>query len=500
MIETKDIFFKEKLDKFKEAYEQACKEKKLLRAVFQGNKNYLEKFTDKLASPNDNDLNNEDKKKKEEQREKEQSEIINRRLKALCANWLKMQNVVCLIGSGASIDVGCLLGSMRNITAQYLENIEDEKLKTIFEKFFPSDPKTEEAKNFEICLSRLVSFSNMLESDLDLIIKDKDEKSNEIYTKENINKLIQIIQSVIFYCCNLKLPKDNENNTYNTHKQFIRKLIGRTDPKLKRVKLVTTNYDTLLEQAMDDLGVLYMDGFVGTVNRKFDTSCYGLDYYYPGEQASGNVARYDKFLHLYKVHGSINWWGAEKEEITWKSKDNLPVFCRPYSKQKPINPLLFEMIDEVYKNLSKDSNKWLGIQPTSIKYSETLNMPYSHLFRYFANALKEPQTVCFVIGYSFGDTHINNLIYDAMANPSFNLVIISPSLSKEIQNILEKEQLERVFWFGGEFGKFETFVKDLMPDLDEIKTEIQIQKMLRDLKNIDNGKPTTPQEKEEMPV
>ena len=392
-----------------------------------------------------------------------------------------MQNVVCLIGSGASIDVGCLLGSMRNITAQYLENIEDEKLenreleelkknlKDIFYKFFPK-----EENNFEKCLSRLVSFSNMIEACPDLL--------NEIYTKENINKLIQIIQSVIFYCCNLKLPKDNENNTYNTHKQFIRKLIGRTDPKLKRVKLVTTNYDTLLEQAMDDLGVLYMDGFVGTVNRKFDTSCYGLDYYYPGEQASGNVARYDKFLHLYKVHGSINWWG-EKQKITWKSKDNLPVFCKTCSEDK--NKRLFDMIDEVYKNLSKDSNKWLGIQPTIIKYYETLNMPYSHLFRYFANALKEPQTVCFVIGYSFGDTHINNLIYDAMANPSFNLVIISPNLSKEIQNILEKEQLERVFWFGGKFGKFETFVKDLMPDLDEIKTEIQIQKMLRDLKNID---------------
>jgi hypothetical protein len=450
------------------------------RAVFQGSTNYLEKKCGiKKPEKNTADLNDE---------EKEQSEIINRRLKALCANWLKMQNVVCLIASGASVNIGCLLGKMRNITAQYLENIKDETSETIFEKFFPANPKTEEEKNFEICLSRLVSFSNMIDTHSDLIIKDKDEKSNEIYTKENINKLIQIIQSVVFYCCNLKLPNDNENNTYKTHKQFIRKLIGRTDPKLKRVKLVTTNYDTLLEQAMDDLGVLYMDGFVGTVNRKLDTSCYGLDYYYPGEQASGNVARYDKFLHLYKVHGSINWWG-EKEQITWKSKDNLPVFCRPYSKQKPINPLLFEMINLVHKDLfpSTNSNKWLGIQPTSIKYSETLNMPYSHLFRYFANALKEPQTVCFVIGYSFGDTHINNLIYDAMANPSFNLVIISPSLSEKIKNILKTEELERVFWFGGKFGEFETFVKDLMPDLDEIKTEIQIQKMLKDLKEVDKS-------------
>ena len=436
------------------------------KAVFQGAKNYLQGFIKSSQSDEDNDA-------------AENQDLVQLRLKSLCANWLKMQNVVCLIGSGASYGIGCLLKDMKQIVKQYL-NHKKKNLVSLFNQFFPDSES-----NFEKSLSKLVSVSMVLE-DENLVIQG--------ISKNDLDELIKIIQGVVFYCCNLKLPELETNDLkYDTHRHFVRKLIGRADPKLNRVKLVTTNYDTLLEQAMDSLGVLYMDSFIGTVNRKFDTSCFGLDYYYPGEQSAGAVARYDKFLHLYKIHGSINWWSTHdkttntnSEILTWRNVTESAVgFFQPLSESSPLSTHQIGSIDAAIKLME---NQWMGIQPTSVKYSETMNMPYSHLFRYFANALKEPQTVCFVIGYSFGDTHINKLIYDALANPSFNLVIVAPSLSEGIQKILETEQLERVYWFAGNYGKFENFVKDIMPDLAEVEMELKIRKMLNEFNKLPNLK------------
>lgn len=427
--------------------------KNVPRAVFRGNDNYL------LKSNHG------------------EEDAIPLRLKALCANWLKMQNVICLIGSGASAQIGCLLGEIKTRVKSYLKQKSQTDLINTFDKFFP-DSET----NFELCLSRLVSLSKMIETHPDLV--------NNQYSKENIDELIKTVQGVVFYCCNLKLPTldfSQSEPQYDVHRHFIRKLVGRADSKLSRVKLVTTNYDTLLEQAMDSLGVLHMDSFIGTVNRKFDTSCFGLDYYYPGEQSAGAVTRYDKFLHLYKVHGSINWWGSsgdKDKELTWRNIDESTV---QYFKKVDPTKLTEEEIQAIQNAINLMKDQWLGIQPTSVKYSETMNMPYSHLFRYFANALREPQTVCFVIGYGFGDEHINKLIYDALANPSFSLVIVSPSSSNgEIERILKNEQLDRVYWFAGEYGYFANFVKDVMPDLAEVETELRVQKMVKMLKDTPN--------------
>lgn len=384
------------------------------------------------------------------------------RIKSLCSNWLKMQNVVCLIGAGASFDVGCSLSDMTKIVELSLD---DENLRNFFTKRFNN-----ERGNFEDNLSRLVALSNVLRSEEITQLEDD-------ITHDKIDELLKVIQATILYCCNLKLPDSFSND--DTHRNFIRKLIGRSDRQLSRVKLITTNYDTLLEQAMDSLGVLYMDSFVGTVNRKFDTSCYGLDYYYPGEQSTGSVARYDKFLHLYKIHGSINWWSeSDSDRLVWKNIDDS--ILGYYEKKGTLKNT--EQINKA-KNLL--DNKWLGIQPTNMKYSETMNMPYSHLFRYFANAVRESQTVCFVIGYSFGDKHINNVIYDALASPSFNLVIVAPSLSEEACKILQSEELDRVYWFGGKLGEFKNFVKDVMPDLAEIETETKINELMKKLKTIE---------------
>ena len=117
------------------------------------------------------------------------------------------------------------------------------------------------------------------------------------------------IEKAIFAECALEIDKREVTagvTTTSGHIPFLAKLIAR-DTNLGRTHLFTINYDTLFEQAMEELGIQYFDGFSGRANSRFDPAVYGLDIYYPGDVAEGRVRRFDKFLQFYKLHGSIHW-------------------------------------------------------------------------------------------------------------------------------------------------------------------------------------------------
>jgi hypothetical protein len=95
-------------------------------------------------------------------------------------------------------------------------------------------------------------------------------------------------------------------------------------------------------------------------------------------------------------------------------------------------------------------------------------MPYSELFRRFGSAIAQPQSVLFTIGYGFGDEHVNALIRQALAIPSFTLVVIDPAPSSDFVNHLKQLNDERIWLVGGwQLGTFENFVEKLLPDLRE---------------------------------
>jgi hypothetical protein len=252
------------------------------------------------------------------------------------------------------------------------------------------------------------------------------------------------------------------------------------DPQEGRAKIFTTNYDTLLEQAMDRLGILYCDGFTGTVGRRFNPAAYDLDYYYPGDLGEGRVRRYHKFAHLYKLHGSITWrrspepdplnpYGIRYEPTPLPNKDQILAM--------DASEVVTNRLDEVWS-----ANEGLGILPTATKYGETLSMPYAHMFRSFAHALQQPQTVLFVIGYGGTDDHVNQIITDALANPGFTCIIVGPSLSPWAKRICHVDYCGRVYAVAGPWGTFEVFSEHLLPDLETLRTEIAVARTLRDLR------------------
>lgn len=238
-----------------------------------------------------------------------------------------------------------------------------------------------------------------------------------------------------------KLPTgDGCAAAFEAYKVFLRKVLTRP-LNLKRANIFTLNYDTLVEQAADAEGVVLVDGFVGTVRRTLRPECYDHDLYFPAETTEGRVHRLDRVLHLYKLHGSITWVA---EEPSWEN---------PYGVQ-------------ACSQIPDGNDKPVLIYPTPAKGGEVLGMPYSELLRRFASAVVRPQSVLFVLGYGFGDEHVNAIVRQAMAIPSFTLVIVDPSPTSPFVATLKAQKDLRVWCLSGNgLGTFSGFVRYALADL-----------------------------------
>lgn len=273
--------------------------------------------------------------------------------------------------------------------------------------------------------------------------------------RKDIERLIQEITNALSGL--LDLPKQGNEASLYHHNRFIKKILTRP-LNLKRANIFTLNYDTLLEKAADAEGVVLVDGFVGTLNRVFRPESFNLDYYFPAQTTEGQVHRFDRVLHLYKLHGSITWRRCKPE---WEN---------PYGVYIPYN------LDD-----SQDS---VLIYPTPLKYGQALGLPYSELFRRFNNAVVQPQSVLFVIGYGFGDEHVNALIRQALAIPSFTLIVVDPYPESSFVKGLQQSGDERIWIIAGrDLGKFEHFVEKILPDLREEEIEKKVIKTFNDLES-----------------
>lgn len=144
------------------------------------------------------------------------------------------------------------------------------------------------------------------------------------------------------------------------------------------VELFTVNYDLLLEAGLEALGVPYFDGFVGTLAARFRTDLVEA---VPGASDAWLPAF---LVRLWKLHGSVNW--------AWKSGDRAEVIRQgaPVADTEPA-----------------------AIYPSDAKYDESRRVPFVVLQDRFRRALQHPETLTLVSGYSFGDAHLNEMIFEA---------------------------------------------------------------------------------------
>lgn len=143
-------------------------------------------------------------------------------------------------------------------------------------------------------------------------------------------------------------------------------------------ELFTTNYDILMEQALESCRVPHFDGFVGSSRPFFDQRAI--------EEDQIPV----RWCRLWKLHGSINW------RFNKASKS-------------------------VFRSVHDGDGDELLIHPSHRKYDESRRMPYfvmiDRLRSFIRNSQKPVALV--VIGFSFSDEHLNEVIVESLkANPS----------------------------------------------------------------------------------
>ena len=217
---------------------------------------------------------------------------------------------------------------------------------------------------------------------------------------------------------------------------------------LRRANIFTSNYDLAFEYAFDNLGIHYIDGFTGFHKRFFKPETFEYDIFYPGSTTSGKVQRIEKVVRYIKLHGSLSWINSIQRD-----SNNL------YG----IEEKTLDVIDKL------DKKGEIIIYPSAVKKTYTLDLPYSELFRQFATTITQPQSVLITVGYSFYDEHFNDIIYQALSNPTFTLIVVDFAGTKnlEIQRLKDLNDPRIIILEGEFFGDFLTFADTLMPNFNE---------------------------------
>ena len=142
------------------------------------------------------------------------------------------------------------------------------------------------------------------------------------------------------------------------------------------VELFTVNYDLLLEEALEQMHVPYFDGFVGSLQARFQTELVEAD----PKSDPGAMPAF--LVRLWKLHGSVNW--------SWDSRNRI-----------------------VRLGQAAPGSVAAAIYPSDAKYEESRRVPFVVLQDRFRRALHHPETLMMITGYSFGDEHLNEQIFDA---------------------------------------------------------------------------------------
>jgi len=443
----------------------------------------------------------------------DQPKIIDK-VKLMLKNYLELDNVSFLFGSGTSIHLGAV--AIRNFPVEVEEYIKAKDLENsmamgIYAEFL-STIKALQAERLEFGNSNLINDTDFedekkwkffIENDIIrdiqskeiateyekilnyLIAKDfvlQEDKSNE--RTDKISELIGAIKEGLFLVCDLEnrlvsqdviarkkaspFEKVKEQgllletrSKYIFHEKFIKALLQRP-LNLRRANIFTANYDLAFEYAFDKLGVHYIDGFAGFHKRFFKPETFEYDIFYPGSTTSGKVQRIEKVVRYFKLHGSLSWVNSESRDA-----NNL------YG----IEEKQLQLIDKL------DKKGEIIIYPSAVKKSYTLDLPYSELFRQFASTITQSQSVLITIGYSFSDDHFNDIIYQALSNPTFTLIIIdfSGTKSESIRNMKELNDPRIIILEGEFFGDFLTFADTLMPNFNNIDNNEKVANTLNDL-------------------
>ena len=152
------------------------------------------------------------------------------------------------------------------------------------------------------------------------------------------------------------------------------------------VEIFTTNYDLLIERALESAETPHFDGFVGTVEPFFAITSVDA-----AASALGYPPVPRNWVRLWKLHGSLNW-RSHKDTLTGASR--------------------------IVRGLSPTSGSELMIYPSHQKYADSRRLPFLAYQDRLRSLVTSGEGLLIVVGYSFSDQHINEILFQGLRSNS----------------------------------------------------------------------------------
>jgi hypothetical protein len=216
--------------------------------------------------------------------------------------------------------------------------------------------------------------------------------------KENIEDILSFLRSLLLVAKGGEVRGLTEGDLQSLEKDICSEIVKKLDVSLPNfdtpyhdlciwigsidrrtpIELFTTNYDLLLEEALEDEEIPYFDGFVGSKKSFFDLKA-----------VEDNLIPVH-WSRLWKIHGSINWYQT--------TKDGKKGVFRASEVKHDASHMIY---------------------PSHLKYEESRKMPYLALIDQLSRFVRKKSSLLILSGYSFNDGHLNDTIVNALkANPT----------------------------------------------------------------------------------
>jgi hypothetical protein len=296
------------------------------------------------------------------------------------------------MGAGTSMAAG--LPGIIQLTS-IVESSIDKELVQIFKAI---QAEVAGSNNIELILNRIRLIRELL--------SDKESLTHNAANGLDIKKLDAEVCKAIHQAVSNSSAKSQA-----AHDAFADWIHSTYDRRDTPIEIFTTNYDLMIEAALEAAMVPYFDGFIGSVNPFFSPESVDSD------SANQNVSIRPprSWTRLWKLHGSVNWT-LQHDDKAIKYRVVRSGTARPGA-------------------VGDD----LMIFPSREKYLESRKLPFITFQDRFRRFASTGESVIFILGYSFLDQHLNEIIFQALRNNSrlaINAFIYSPDrkLPKEIED------------------------------------------------------------------
>lgn len=215
----------------------------------------------------------------------------------------------------------------------------------------------------------------------------------------------------------------------------------------KQLNIYSTNIDVFVEKAAEDVAVEFNDGFKGSIRQIFDESNFQKSFVKRSlhYQNSFEIPVYN----LLKMHGSINWSEKDNKIYNDSTLNQIKTICEKIEKidkdyfieignDKNVGDFIAKAneivskypsvdFDNVFNDFLIEYHKLIMVNPTKHKFKETvIDVHFYELMRMFSNSLEKENTILLVMGFSFEDEHIREIVMRAAnTNPTLEIIILS---------------------------------------------------------------------------